>query len=141
MLDTRLTLALDGDGLMVPDEGMIGLFHPGRNNDLAALPRDRCHVIHDFKPDFDLWQGRGFDAMRNPHERYAMVIVCLPRAKAQARALIAEAFAVSDGPVVIDGQKTDGVDGLLREIKKRVNVQGPISKAHGKLFWIQGNRF
>ncbi len=137
MLDTRLQLALDGDGLTVPEDGLIAIFQPAGNNGLSMLPRDRCHVIHDFKPDFDLWEERGFEVMRHPHERYAMAIVSLPRAKTQARALIAEAFAVSSGPVVIDGQKTDGADGLLREIRKRVNVQGPISKAHGKLFWVE----
>lgn len=136
MLETRLALALDGGGFDLPSEGLIAVFHPATDNDLDVLPIERCHVIHDFKPFYDTWAQRGFEAMRMAHGRYAAAIVSLPRAKAQARALIAEACAVSDGPILIDGQKTDGIDGILREMRKRVTVQGPISKAHGKLFWI-----
>ena len=38
------------------------------------------------------------------------------------------------GPVVVDGQKTDGVDSILKAMRKRVPVSVPLSKAHGKLF-------
>lgn len=136
MLDSRLQIALDGGGFDLPDEGLIAVFHPSVDVDLGTLPTERCHVVHDFKPFFDTWKTRGFTVMRNTRERYAAVIVCLPRSKVQARALIAEACVVSDGPVIIDGQKTDGADGILKEMRKRVTVHGPISKAHGKMFWI-----
>ena len=136
MIDARLPLALDSDGLAVPVEGMIAVFHPSADVDLDRLPQDRCHIIQDFKPAYDAWAAKGFSVMRTTRERYAMSIVCLPRAKAQARAMIAEACAVSDGAVVIDGQKTDGADAILKEMRKRVTVSGPVSKAHGKLYWI-----
>ena len=136
MLDTRLELALGGGGFDLPDEGLIAVFHPSVDADLDALPMDRCHIIHDFKPFFDAWDARGFAVMHATADRYAAAIVCLPRAKVQARALLAEACAVTDGPIIIDGQKTDGADSILREVRKRVTVHGPISKAHGKLFWI-----
>ena len=50
--------------------------------------------------------------------------------------MVAEACTLSDGIVVIDGQKTDGADSMLKAMRGRVSVEGPISKAHGKLFWI-----
>lgn len=136
MIDARLQLALESGGLVFDPEGQIAVFNPPVDAELDALPRERCHIIQDFKPHFDVWEAKGFAVMRNTRERYAASIVCLPRAKAQARAMIAQACAVSGGPVVIDGQKTDGADGILREMRKRVTVQGPVSKAHGKLFWI-----
>lgn len=136
MLDTRLSLALDGGGLVLPATGIIALLQPGSSNTAGMLPRDRCLVVQDFKPEHDIWAARGFDVSHATDQHAEMSVVCLPRSKVQARAMIAAACATTDGPVVIDGQKTDGVDGVLREIKKRAPVQGPISKSHGKLFWI-----
>lgn len=136
MIDTRLSLALDSEGLELPPEGQIVVFNPPPEADLDALPQERCHIVQDFKPHYDAFAARGFAVMRNTRERYCAAIVCLPRAKVQARAMIAEACAVSDGVVIIDGQKTDGADALLKEMRKRVTLSGPISKAHGKLFWL-----
>ena len=136
MIDPRLELALNGGGLDLPKTGLIAIFQPPVDADLAGLPPERCKIIHDFKPAYDAWTARGYEAAHSVEGRYAAAIVCLPRAKHEARALVAQACAVSDGPVVVDGQKTDGADSILREMRARVTVQGPISKAHGKLYWI-----
>ena len=124
------------DGLSLPEEGPIAVFRPPAETDLAGLSAERCHVIQDFKPLVDAWSDRGFQTLNAPQGRYAAAIVCLPRAKSEARALVAEACEVSDGMVVVDGQKTDGVESVLREMRERVTLHGPVSKAHGKLFWI-----
>ena len=65
----------------------------------------------------------------------------MPRAKALARDWIARACAATSGPVIIDGGKEDGIESLLKECRKRTEVGGPINKAHGKLFWINGGEF
>lgn len=137
MIDARLQVALNGGGLELPEEGRIAVFHPPIEADLAGLSPERTQIIQDFKPAYDAWTARGYEAVHKPDDEYAAVIVCLPRAKAEARAMIAQACAISVGLVIIDGQKTDGVDSLLRKVRERVSVQGPISKAHGKLFWIE----
>jgi 16S rRNA (guanine1207-N2)-methyltransferase len=136
LIDARLSLALNGGGLDLPAKGQIAVMRPPSDADLPGLPPDRCQIIHDFKPFYDAWDARGFDVADAPQGRYAAAIVCLPRAKAEARALIAQACAISDGPVVIDGQKTDGADSIYRDMRARVTVSGPISKAHGKLYWV-----
>ncbi|MGZ2259197.1 class I SAM-dependent methyltransferase [Roseobacter sp. A03A-229] len=136
MIDARLSLALDGGGLLLPSDGQIAVFHPPIDADLADLPKDRVQIIADFKPHVDAWCHRGFRCDVSAEGRYAAALVVLPRAKAEARALIAEAASRTEGLLVIDGQKTHGVDGLLREIKRLTPVNGPVTKAHGKLFWI-----
>ncbi len=45
----------------------------------------------------------------------------------------------SQGPVVVDGARTDGIESLLREVRRRTAVGGPVSKAHGKVFWLTGD--
>ena len=136
MLGARLPLALTGGGLAVPETGRVAVFHPGEGADLGALPRERVHVIQPFKPLHDAFKGVGYDCAMAPEGRYAMSIICLPRAKLEAYAMIAAAAAVTDGPVVVDGQKTDGADSLLKALRQRGAVEGPVNKAHGKLFWV-----
>jgi 16S rRNA (guanine1207-N2)-methyltransferase len=65
----------------------------------------------------------------------------LPRAREAARARIAEAARRTDGPLLIDGAKTAGVDGLLREVRARATVGEVLSKAHGKIFAVTGGAF
>ncbi|WP_227268307.1 class I SAM-dependent methyltransferase [Roseobacter weihaiensis] len=139
MIDARLALALDGGGFVLPDDGAIAVFKPPQDAELSVLPQDRCLIIEGFKPAHDAWCARGFDCVTELNRRVGAAIVCLPRAKAEARALIAEAMEKSEGSLVIDGQKTDGVDSLLREIRKRIDIFGPIAKAHGKLFWCSAD--
>lgn len=135
MIDARLQVALSG-GLALPEEGRIAVFQPCVDADLHGIDPERCDIIHDFRPFHDAWIARGYATSCVATGPYAAAIVCLPRAKAEARALIAAACAVTSGQIVIDGQKTDGADSMLKAMKARVTVHGPVSKAHGKLFWI-----
>jgi 16S rRNA (guanine1207-N2)-methyltransferase len=66
----------------------------------------------------------------------AAALVCLPRQRDEGRALVAEAVAATTpgGAVIIDGQKTDGVDAMHRDTRARVATSAPLSKAHGKIF-------
>jgi len=51
--------------------------------------------------------------------------------------LIARAVtSVPNGWIVIDGQKTDGVDSLLKQVKANVPSVQSYSKAHGKTIWF-----
>lgn len=136
MLGARLPLALEGGGLAVPDAGRIAVFHPPQGADLSALPRGAVHVIQPMKPAHDAFMDAGFACAVAPDGRYALSVVCLPRSKTEACALIALAASVTDGPVVIDGQKTDGADSILKALKNRGDISGPVNKAHGKLFWM-----
>ncbi|MCX7566710.1 methyltransferase [Sulfitobacter sp. F26169L] len=136
MLDSRLPLALDSGGLIWPDEGDIAVFAPTAEIDIDGIAKERVKIIHDFYPAYAAWSARGYSVSTMSEGPYAAAIVCLPRAKREARALIQQACEVSGGVVVIDGQKTDGIEGILKAMKSRVTVHGPVTKAHGKLFWI-----
>lgn len=136
MIDARLELALGGGELPLPETGRIAVFRPPVDADLEGIAPEQCDIIHDFKPFYDAWDARGYDVLTAPQGPYAAAVICLPRAKAEARALIAQACEVCEGIIVIDGQKTDGADSILREMRARVTVHGPVSKAHGKMFWI-----
>ena len=134
MRSARLDMALDTGALVLPKTGAIAVLRPRAGDDLAALGKDRVVVLTGFKPDHDHFAGLGFRVA--PAPPYAVAVVCLPRARAEAHAMLAQAVdeLASGGIVVIDGQKTDGVDTILKDCRARGLALGPaLSKAHGKL--------
>ena len=135
MQSSRLTLALDSGALSLPPEGRIAVFRPRDGMDLSPLPPERVVVVQGFRPDHDAFAARGWIVATESPADAAAAVVCVPRAKAEGRALIAAACALlpPGAPLVIDGQKTDGVDALLRDMRDRVPVGEAIAKAHGKI--------
>jgi 16S rRNA (guanine1207-N2)-methyltransferase len=131
---SRLSLALESGDVALPEDGRIAVFGPRAGQDLSALPPALCHVITGFKPDHDHFAALGYDCARAAEGRYAAAVVCVARARAATEAMIAEAARVTDGPVIVDGAKTDGVEPILRACRKRADVGPALSKAHGKLF-------
>jgi 16S rRNA (guanine1207-N2)-methyltransferase len=125
-------MALETGALELPSSGRIAVYRPQTGDDLSALPRDRVTVLTGFRPDHDHF-GAGFSV--TPAAPYAAAIVCLPRARDAARALIAQAAGevAPDGWVAVDGQKTDGIDTALKDLRARVELSESLSKAHGKL--------
>ncbi len=138
-MSPRLTLALDQGTLSFPDGGDILVDTPALSFDLTALDAGRVIIRHGFWPDAEAWAARGYRVTQTRPERVAAAIVALPRAKDQARAMIAAAAGCSDGPVIVDGAKTDGVDSILKDVRKRCTIHGPVNKAHGKLFWFDAD--
>ena len=137
MKDSRISLMLAGAPGLLPDAGRIAVFAPPAAADLSDLPQDRVQIIQGFKPDHDAWAARGYDCAVVPAGDFAAAVIFIPRAKDQARALIAEAAAlVPDGPILVDGQKTDGIDSLLKACRQRGDCTAALSKSHGKLFAI-----
>ncbi len=135
MSQSRLSTALN-DGLFALPNGNIAVMRPPATYDVSSLPRDALQIVHGFYPDYAAWQNAGYDVAQDLHD-CAVAIVVVPRAKALARAMVAAACAKAD-LVIVDGQKTDGVDGLFKECRKVLGDVPSITKAHGRLFWFAG---
>lgn len=136
MTASRLTLALSDGALSLP-EGRIAVFGPPATYDLSALPRERVVVLTRLFPDHVAWQRNGYEVAATATGEFAAAIVVLPRAKDAARALVSDACETAP-LVIVDGQKHDGIDSLLKAVKARHAPEGVIAKAHGKLFWFEG---
>ncbi|NSY38025.1 methyltransferase [Leisingera sp. ANG59] len=139
-MSVRLSLAAQSGGFAVPAEGRIAVFHPRSEHDLSVLPKDQVLIIQPLRPDHDHFEGQGYTCAPalEAGAEYAAAVVFLPRAKALARMLVAQAAAVTAGQVLIDGAKTEGIDSVLKDLRKRCAPSAPVSKAHGKVFWIEG---
>jgi 16S rRNA (guanine1207-N2)-methyltransferase len=134
--DARLRLALEAAGLRLPCEGRLLAVQPGAEARLAGFEQDRTDIVEDFKPAHGAWEARGYTVSTTPRGSYIAGLVCLPRSKTEARALVATAANCVKGPLLVDGQKTDGIDALLRALRSLTDIEGVITKAHGKLFWF-----
>lgn len=131
---SRLTTAID-DGLLNLTMGKIALIRPSAGYDASALPRDRVVISHTFYPDHAAWADAGYPASKDiPTVDIAIVVV--PRAKALARAIIADA-AQKARVVVVDGYKTDGIDSLWKACRKRLGSLPSVAKDHGRMFWME----
>ncbi|WP_347311297.1 class I SAM-dependent methyltransferase [Defluviimonas sp. SAOS-178_SWC] len=146
MTHPRLSLALQGADHL-PVSGSILVLGPGGATDLSDLPQDRAVIVQGFRPDHDALVAQGWTVVpqiAGTPDGFSAAIIFVPRARGAARAMVAEAAArvVAGGPVWIDGQKTDGIDTMLKDIRARAAVSAPVAKAHGKIFRFDaGPRF
>lgn len=131
----RLELCLES-GLALPDIGSVAVWHPAAGEDFGPLPREWLRLITPHAPDHAAFAAAGLAVARALEGPVAASVVCLPRSRSEARDLIAQACAATSGPVIVDGQKTDGIDAMLRDLRGRTEVSEALAKGHGKIAWF-----
>lgn len=139
-MSDRLRLAVENGHVVLPSEGNILLIGAHEDTDFAFFDSPRTK-----------FRCRSYRACREaeragvhepfPNTEYAGAVVFLPRARDEQRASIRFARSQTAGPIVVDGNKTDGVEALLREVRGLADVSEPWSKSHGKVFSISGGEF
>ncbi|WP_299816781.1 methyltransferase [uncultured Jannaschia sp.] len=114
----------------------MALLRPPVDLDLEGLDPGRLVAVHGFRPDHDALAARGLSVSTGIEEPVAGVVVFATRSKALTHALIAGACAAlpPGAPVVVDGQKGDGIDSLLKACRAAFDVGEVFSKSHGKCF-------
>ena len=130
----RLSLALAADAVTLP-EGRILLLRPPPDLDLDDLPGTPV-VVHGFKPDHDALAARGLPVTPGVEGHFDAAVVFVARARAQTLDLIAQAVAAvpPGAPVVVDGQKLDGADAIVKLCRKAFDLGEVFAKSHGKTF-------
>ncbi|THH36858.1 class I SAM-dependent methyltransferase [Aliishimia ponticola] len=139
-MSTRLTLAAQAGAIVDGSDGHVLLFCAPDTLDISVFGTMRITVVQDMMPAAANWAARGVTTVSRAEEDADLAVVFLPRAKQAARDVIARA-AQRAGRVLVDGQKTDGVDALLKEVRARTEILGTVAKAHGKLFWFDAASF
>ncbi len=134
----RLSLAVDNGHVVLPD-GAIVVIEPREDSDLSPLDSAETVISTRFATVAARFQGAGWTV--NQEVTPAGAVVVLPRARDAQKACLRRARSLTDGPIIVDGDKTDGVDAILKECRKRAEVSDAWSKAHGKVFTITGGRF
>lgn len=105
---------------------------------LAPLDPARTWLQQGNFPDYQALTAQGWQVSPQIEGDFDLALVVLPRAKRAARAAIADAASrLHPGAALwVDGQKTDGVDSLLKELRGLAPIDDLISKAHGKIFRV-----
>ena len=125
-------MALESGAWILPPSGDIAVLRPRAGDALDALPKSRTVVLTGFRPDQDYFLGQGY---RVEGKAFSAALICLPRARAMAQAMLAQAVALvgPGGSLAIDGQKTDGFDSAVKDLRGvGFGLGAAISKAHGK---------
>lgn len=131
MKHSRLHTAF-AEGLTL--DGTLHVLRPPVGYDLAGV--SDVTVEATFYQDHQYWHGAG---LIGDGANRAATLVVLPRSKILARTMIMEAISTG-GTVIIDGQKTDGIESIYKDIRKVADLQGVVTKGHGRLFWFTGDK-
>lgn len=140
MKHARLELARSAE--LLPDlGGPVGVFGAIDADRLRGLEDIDLQCISNSYEAGTALRARGFRVDRELHAPITGAIVLLPRAKAEALHLIAQAVAAAPkGWIVVDGQKTDGIESIAKQIAKAVPLAGTYSKSHGKTIWFEASQ-
>lgn len=132
----RLMLPFEDGTVTLPEGGTFAIFNA--HGIYPDLPKDDITCLQGFYPSHIGLQNAGYVVTTHPPSAADTAIVHITRSKDETRALVAQAFEILPvgGQLLIDGSKTDGIESLLKESKKRTSIHGQISKAHGKIFWL-----
>ena len=138
MDDRRLNTWLESSTVL-PKEGRIGVFNAWPGMDLPGVAQERIRAVQPMAVEHAALAARGFRMAKIVNYRYNAVILRVPREKDLALSYLKDAVrrTPAGAPIIVDGQKTDGIESLLKLCRDRFDVREVVSKAHGKLFWLQ----
>lgn len=132
MRDARLALAFPQ-----PPVGRLAILGADGSEDLSVFDPQHTLIVEGMAHHHDALQARGFQTATSPenHPAFDTVLVTLPRSRDAARARVALGADILSpgGALWVDGQKTDGIEAMLKEIKGFSAISEVHSKAHGKI--------
>ena len=133
---SRFLLAAQSGEIEVP-EGTFGWLNAAPELDLG-IDANRIKAAQVFFPAHAHLKARGLSVTPELDTQADHALIQAHRAKAATLELIATACEQTSAgaTIYIDGDKTDGIESLLKDIKRRFGGADSYSKAHGKLIWF-----
>ncbi|MEM7721826.1 MAG: methyltransferase, partial [Pseudomonadota bacterium] len=135
MTPNRWTLAMEAGDVVLPD-GPVLVMHARGDADYADLGDVTC--VQGFAPDHDRLAARGLTVVVEPKGRFSAALVHVVKSKAGTISAIAEALGHLEpgGILMVDGQKEEGIEAILKHLRRVFELDGVLSKAHGKFAWL-----
>jgi 16S rRNA (guanine1207-N2)-methyltransferase len=136
MQTSRYLLALDNGALQAPMGRLTWLNAPGDGE--CGLATDQLMATQTFYPDHARLTARGIATLPIAKDPMEQALISSHRSKAASLDLIAQAVRLTrpGGLIAVDGDKTDGIESLAKELKRSFDDVQSYSKAHGKLVWF-----
>ncbi len=104
--------------------------------DFTALGKVTC--VQGFAPDHERLKARGLDMAVEAHGTYKAALVQITKSRAGTLAMIARALGhlAPGGLLLVDGQKEEGIEAIVKLLRQVFDDCGVMSKSHGKLLWL-----
>jgi 16S rRNA (guanine1207-N2)-methyltransferase len=134
----RLSLPFTNGAIDVAEMGATLVLRARPCPAYGLFERENLYCRQAFYPTYQQLVQAGFAMDRPLPEQFTHAIVHITRARNETRALIAKAYKAlaPNGVLIVDGDKTDGIESHLKAVKKLLPVTATLSKAHGKVFWL-----
>ncbi|HEU0222242.1 MAG TPA: hypothetical protein VFR34_08565, partial [Paracoccaceae bacterium] len=126
----RLFLPVESGALALP-EGPVLLLNARPSPELGRIGAGRLACEQGERPAHDALEKAGFSVSPQvAGGHFAAALVLLARSRAQSLGLLARAheMVAEGGPVIVSGRKTDGVDGVLAQVRKAHAIDGSLAK-------------
>lgn len=122
----------------MPPGQRVLLIGADAGTDLGPFDAADMQIVQGDFADHQALKARDYRVAIAAEGDFDMAIVFLHRARAATRARIAEAAASLPvgAPLWIDGQKTDGIDAVIKDMRGLTEVGEVHSRAHGKIFCV-----
>lgn len=135
----RLSLAFATGALTLPPEGDLVALRAASPALAEVAPPARLLCEASFKPVHDALLAAGLRVTPRATGPAAMVVVTLGRARAEGLGDIARGLALlpPGGTLVVEGARTDGIDGVCRALGAVLPLEGGFAKAHGRVVWTR----
>jgi 16S rRNA (guanine1207-N2)-methyltransferase len=126
-------------GLLFSQDDKVIFFNPESVTYCLSPFFENLVTYQTFYPVVDQLETAGIKCVQNISEqKFNLAIISIPKSKKLARHLIYLATkAVPEGLILVDGDKTSGIESIIRDLKKRTKIANVISKAHGKTVWFE----
>ncbi|ABD56801.1 class I SAM-dependent methyltransferase [Jannaschia sp. CCS1] len=136
MTPDRWTLAIDGGALELPD-GAVLVMYARADSDFASLGDVTC--MQGFAPDHERLAARGVTVVVGADGSFAHALVQITKSRAGTLSAIAEALGhiPPGGLLMVDGQKEEGIEAIVKQLRLVFEVDHVFSKSHGKLVWLR----
>lgn len=136
MTPDRWTLAIDSGDLALPG-GAVLVMHARADSDFAALGDVTC--VQGFAPDHERLEARGETVAVEAEGSFAHALVQITKSRAGTLSAIAEALGTipPGGVLMVDGQKEEGIEAIVKQLRLLFDVDHVYSKSHGKLAWLR----
>lgn len=130
---TRILLPFD-QGLLDPAEGALFIRPHPESPEMTGMVCEQ-----GFKPYADRLIARGLNNVPWATGSYPIALINLTRSRVENQANIARASKlVQYRTIIVSGDKTDGIEAIMKAVKSRVAEVRSLSKSHGKVFWFSG---
>ena len=114
-------------------------FNPETPSHCSSFYLNKLVAYQTFLPVVEKLERAGIKCVQSmSQQKFNLAIISIPKSKKLARHIIYLATkAVPEGLIIVDGDKSNGIESIIRDLKKQTKITNVVSKAHGKTAWFQ----